>query len=129
MALEDTDYWSMDYNADTRSIELDWKETTSAMTADEFKEALEHFAGHIRDQSATGALVDVRRFGFQMTPELEPWRLQNIVPAYNAGGLRRFAYLLPVGVEYRPGDGGEGADFVTDYFEHIDDARTWLKQA
>jgi hypothetical protein len=129
MALEDTEYWSMVHNPDTCAIELDWKDATERMTADDFKEALEHFAGYIRDQSATGALVDVRRFGFKTTPELEPWRLQNIVPVYNAGGLKRFAYMLPMGTEYRPGDGGAGAEFVTDYFEDIDDARSWLKEA
>jgi hypothetical protein len=129
MALEDTKYWSMTHNPDTHAIELDWKETSGAMTTDDFKEALEHFAGYIRDQSATGALVDVRRFGFESPPELEPWRQENIVPVYNAGGLKRFAYLLPAGVEYRPGGGGDGAAFVTDYFEDIDEARAWLQQA
>ena len=129
MALEDTRYWSMSHNADTRSIELGWKDATSAMSVDDFKEALHHFAGHIRDLAATGALVDVRRFGFHTTADLEPWRLQSIVPAYNAGGLKRFAYLLPVGTQYRPGDGGERAEFVTDYFEDLDAARAWLKQA
>jgi hypothetical protein len=129
MALEDTQYWSMSHNADTRSIELGWKDATSAMSVDDFKEALRHFADQIRDRAATGALVDVRHFGFTTTAELEPWRLQNIVPVYNAGGLKRFAYLLPVGTQYRPGDGGEQAEFVTDYFDDLDTARGWLKQA
>jgi hypothetical protein len=129
MALEDTQYWSMRHNADTSSIELGWKDATSAMSVDDFKEALQHFAGHIREEAATGALVDVRRFRFATTADLEPWRLQNIVPAYNHGGLKRFAYLLPVGTQYRPGDGGEQAEFTTDYFEDLDAARTWLKQA
>jgi hypothetical protein len=128
MALEDTQYWTMRHNAQTRSIELDWKDATDQMTAEDFKQALEHFAGHIGGQSATGALVDLRRFGFATTPELEPWRVKNIVPAYNAGGLKRFAYILPAGAEYRPG-GGEGAEFVTDYFEDVADARAWLGQA
>jgi hypothetical protein len=85
MALEDTHYWSMSHNADTRSIELDWKDATSAMSGDDFKEALQHFAGHIREEGATGALVDVRRFRFATTADLEPWRLQNIVPRRRPG--------------------------------------------
>jgi hypothetical protein len=127
--LEDTKYWSMGYNPQIRSIELEWKGDTSVMTAGDFKLALERLAGHIRDQSATGTLIDVRSFGFQMTPELNTWRLEQIIPAYNAGGLKRFAYVLPPGMPYRPGDGGGDAQFSTDYFDDPDDARSWLAKA
>jgi hypothetical protein len=129
MALEDTEYWLMTLNRATRSIELDWKDATSAMSGDDFKEALEHLAAHIRDQSATGTLIDLRTFHFAPTPELDAWRREEIVPAYNAGGLKRFAYLLPEGADYQPGGGGEGDEFVTDWFESPDEARAWLKQA
>jgi hypothetical protein len=129
MQLEDTEYWSMTHNPDTRSIELDWKDTTSEMTDQDFKRALERLAEHIRDQSATGALIDVRTFGFRMTPELDGWRRQNIIPAYNAGGLTRFAYLLRPGADYQPGGGGDEAEFTTDYFDDPDEARSWLKEA
>jgi hypothetical protein len=99
------------------------------MTDEDFKRALEHLAGHIRDQSATEALIDVRHFGFRITRDLEPWRLANIIPAYNEGGLKRFAYLLPRGVDYRPAGGGDAAEFSTDYFDDEDKARDWLKCA
>jgi glucan phosphorylase len=129
MQLEDAEYWSMTHNPDTRSIELDWKDTTSAMTDEDFKQALEHLAAHIRDRSATGTMIDVRTFAFRMTPELDRWRLENIIPAYNAGGLERFAYVLPPGMPYRPGDGGDAAEFTTDYFDDPEQARSWLKGA
>jgi hypothetical protein len=125
-ALEDTMYWSMAHNPQTRSIELEWKGETSEMTAEDFKRALEGLVGHIRDHSATGTLIDVRSFGFRMTPELDTWRQEQIIPAYNAGGLKRFAYVLPPGMPYRPGDGGAEARFTTDYFDDPDDARAWL---
>jgi hypothetical protein len=129
MALEDTKYWSMTHNTETRSIELDWKDSTGAMGADDFKEALERLAAHIRDQSATGTLINLRSFHFAATPELDAWRRREIIPAYNAGGLKRFAYLLPEGADYRPGGGGEGDEFITDWFDDPHDARAWLKQA
>lgn len=129
MLLEDTEYWAMTHDADTRSIALDWKPTTAEMSADDFKQALEHLAEHIREKTATGALIDVRSFRFAMTPELDGWRIENIVPAYNAGGLRRFSYLLPPGAEYRPGGGGDSAAFVTDYFHDRQRARAWLRDA
>ena len=129
MVLEENNYWAMSHNELARAIELDWKAGTSEMAAGDFQEALEHLAGHIRDHGATGTLIDVRSFQFSMTPELERWRVANIIPAYNAGGLRRFAYLLPPGAEYRPGDGGDGADFATEYFHDADAARAWLRDA
>jgi hypothetical protein len=127
--LEETEYWSMSHDPDARSVELDWKPETSGMTAEDFMRALEHLAAHIREQAATGTLIDVRAFGFRMTPELDAWRMERIIPAYNAGGLKRFAYLLPAGMPYRPGDGGADAQFVTDYFDDAERARSWLKGA
>jgi hypothetical protein len=127
--LEDTKYWSMTHNPQTRSIELDWKRETSVMTTEDFKRALERLAGRIRDESATGTLIDVRSFGFRMTPELDSWRREQVIPAYNAGGLQRFAYVLPPRVAYRPGDGGATAEFTTEYFDDPDRARSWPAEA
>jgi hypothetical protein len=99
------------------------------MTAEDFKAALSQLATHIRAEHATGALVDVREFGFHTTAELGEWREENIIPAYNAAGLKRFAYLLPPGVDYRPAGGGDGAQFATDYFDDPAQARAWLAEA
>jgi hypothetical protein len=129
MALEDTRYWSIIHNQDARAIELDWKDATREMGADDFKQALEHLAKHIREQSATGTLINLRTFHFSPTPELDAWRREEIIPAYNSGGLKRFAYLLPEGADYRPGGGGDTDEFLTDYFEDVEQARAWLRAA
>lgn len=129
MALEDHEYWSMSHNPEANAIELDWKSNTSTMSEDDFKLALEHLAKHIGEQSATGTLVDVRTFGFTMTPQLGGWRDENIIPAYNTAGLKRFAYVLPQGMPYQPSGGGDDALFITDYFEDPEAARAWLKDA
>jgi hypothetical protein len=129
MPLEDTQYWSMTHNRDANAIELNWKSTTSSMTGDDFKAALERLATHIREQAATGTLIDLRTFGFTSTPELDQWRREQIIPAYNAAGLKRFAYLLPPGADYRPGGSGDTDAFSTDYFDDSEQARAWLKDA
>jgi hypothetical protein len=127
MMLEDNEFWSMSIAERSRTVELEWKEATAAMSADDFKSALQHLAAHISEQGADATLVDVRRFRFRMTPELDGWRLEHIIPAYNEAGLARFAYLLPPGVPYRPSAGGDAARFETGYFERIDEARDWLR--
>jgi hypothetical protein len=127
MVLEDDAFWTMTHNDDASSIELEWKPSTADMSAADFQRALQHLAKHISEQRAGGALIDVRNFHFAMTPELDGWRQEAIIPAYNAGGLKRFAYLLPPGVEYRPGGGGDAATFATDYFDDQERARAWLR--
>jgi hypothetical protein len=129
MVLEDDRYWMMSHNEDTSSIELDWKPSTADMTAGDFQRALEHLAKHIGEKRASGTLIDVRSFKFAPTAELDVWRREKIVPAYNAGGLRRFAYLLRAGADYRPGGGGDEDAFITDYFDDQERARAWLRDA
>jgi hypothetical protein len=129
MPLEDHEFWTMTYNDDIKAVELRWKSPGGAMTGEDFKLALEHLAEHIRECSASGTLIDVRRFDFATTPELDQWRRETIIPAYNAGGLRRFAYLLPAGVDARPGGTGETDEFLTDYFDQPEAARAWLAEA
>src|SRR5213592_3464556 len=90
--LEDDSYWVMGYVEATHSVDLDWKTESATMTGDDFKRALRHLADHLAERRATGTLVDVRQFGFRMTPELDEWRRATIVPAYNQAGLKRFAY-------------------------------------
>jgi hypothetical protein len=127
MMLEDDVFWTMSHDEATSSIELGWKPSTADMSAADFRRALEHLAKHIDAQRASGTLVDVRSFKFAMTPELDAWRREQIIPAYNAGGLKRFAYLLPPGAEYRPGGGGDAALFTTNYFDDEERARAWLR--
>jgi hypothetical protein len=129
MVLEEDPFWTMTHNEDTSSIELEWKASTAEMSAGDFQRALQHLAEHIDRQRASGTLIDVRNFDFAMTPELDVWRQEQIIPAYNAGGLKRFAYLLPAGAQYRPGGGGDAATFTTDYFDDQERARAWLRDA
>jgi hypothetical protein len=129
MPLENHDYWSMTYHPDINTVELVWKDTSSEMAADDIKMALEQLAEHIREKAATGTLIDVRTFHFAPTPELDQWRREQIIPKYNSGGLKRFAYLLPPGASYRPGGAGDTDEFLTDWFDKLDAARAWLKHA
>jgi hypothetical protein len=127
--LEDGAYWSLSHVGETRSVELVWKASTESMSEDDFKQALSALASYLGERQATGVLVDVRAFGFRMTEEVHDWRLERIIPAYNQAGLRRFAYLLAAGSQLRPGGGGAGARFETEYFDEIGAARAWLAAA
>ena len=62
----------------TRIISVDWKEATSAMTAEEFKADLTLFATYVETKKARGILVDVSKFRHKMEPEVQQWRVKNI---------------------------------------------------
>ena len=114
--------------ADAGYVELRWYDTTEAMSAAEFQDWLAGFAGEVERRQRPGVLVDGTSFLMDPNNMDEPWRNEHIVPRYNAGGVRKFAFHMPDGM---PAIGGsperEGpADFLTAYFGHRQDALDWL---
>ncbi len=126
MELERNRYWTMDLVDERSTIDLVWTDATSNMAADDFKGALERFAGYAEQHHPKSLLVDVRRFGFTLAPELGEFRDKKIAPRYNGAGVQKFAYVFPPGVDTPPGAKNPGEDFETSYFKSTDDARAWL---
>jgi hypothetical protein len=116
--------------ADVQCLEIRWYDTTAGMSAGEFQDWLSGFAAEVERRKRPGILVDAT--SFLMDPanmDGEPdWRYENIVPHYNTGGVRKFAFHMPDGM---PAIGGtpekEGpSDFLTGYFGRRQDALDWL---
>ena len=59
------------------------------MSEEDFKAALTTFAGYVEQQQARGILVDVAQFRHRPSPDLQPWRVQNISTRYAAAGVKR----------------------------------------
>ena len=116
------------WDGKTHIIRLDWQEATSTMSDDDFKNALALFAGHVEEKKARGILVDVRYFRHSMGADVQPWRLANISPRYNAAGVQRFAFLFPQGVQIPPmmNHSGAGEQFITRAFNGQEQAFAWL---
>jgi hypothetical protein len=114
-----------------RIIRLDWQEATSAMSDDDFKNALALFAGHVEEKKARGILVDVRYFHHKMSAEVQQWRLANISTRYNAAGVQRFAFLFPQGVQIPPmmNQSGDCERFITRAFGSQEQAFRWLGES
>jgi hypothetical protein len=73
-------------------------------------------------------LIDGTRFMMDPANLNDAWRDANIIPRYNAAGVRRFAFLFPDGM---PAIGAppaaEGpATFPTGYFARRQGALDWL---
>jgi len=112
----------------TELVELRWYDTTAAMSAEQFQDWLTTFAAHVERLGRPRVLIDGTRFMMDPANLDDAWRDANIIPRYNAAGVRRFALLFPDGM---PAIGAppavEGpATFPTGYFARRQEALDWL---
>ncbi|MGI9552134.1 MAG: hypothetical protein ACR2MT_13105 [Aurantibacter sp.] len=105
-----------------------WSDATKNMTVEDYREALHNYAGFGSEYKVPAMLVDVRNFKYQMTPELGIWRDKEISPRYAKFGLRKFGYIVPLGVVSKIKDTMTKVErsFEEDYFETEKEAIDWL---
>jgi len=109
-------------------IELRWFDSTSEMSAPEFQSWLTKFVESVERCGRSGVLVDSTAFRMSPAKMDGPWRDANIIPRYNAAGVKRFAFHMPEGM---PAIGEPPAieapgQFPTGYFGRRQDALDWL---
>jgi hypothetical protein len=112
----------------TELVELRWYDTTADMSAQQFQDWLTTFADHVERLHRPRVLIDGTRFMMDPANVDDAWRDTNIIPRYNAAGVRRFAFLFP---DEMPAIGAapaaEGpATFPTGYFARRQEALDWL---
>ena len=108
--------------------EIRWYDSTEEMTGDQFNEWLTVFAWHVAEKKRAGVLVDSVQFRMPIDRMDLGWRDENIVPRYNAAGVRKFAFLMPSGMPFigkEPAPEGP-AQFPTAYFGSRAGAVEWL---
>jgi hypothetical protein len=86
------------------------------------------FADLVEQRRRPGVLVDAVAFRMNPTHMNGEWRDANIIPRYGRGGVRKFAFHMPLGM---PAIGKEPAkegpaQFPTAYFGTRRDALGWL---
>ena len=110
-------------------VEIRWFDTSADMSGDDFNEFLGTYAGHVEVCGRRGALVDAVQFRMDFAKMNLGWRDENIIPRYNAAGVKKFAFILPAGAPPTANDPApEGpADFPTGYFDSRTEALAWIK--
>jgi hypothetical protein len=114
-------------------LELEWLDHSASMTDDDFKRSMQRYAKLAGAHSSHYLLVDVTRFRHTMGEGVGAWRDEHIIPAYNAAGVKKFAFLFPPGA---PGTVEEGIDpakeppgeFPTGYFAERERIVDWFRQ-
>lgn len=113
---------------DDNTIELEWSAETATMDEAQFRSGLERLAGFAEAHPGMNLLVDVRNFGYRPAPDNTAWRDANIIPRYNAGGVRKMAFLLPAGAGPGSPPAPEGpAHFPTGWFDSEEAIAAWFK--
>lgn len=109
-------------------VELRWYDSTESMSAQDFQAWLLIFAEHVLRLRRSFVLIDSTRFLMDPARLDNEWRFANIIPRYNAAGVRRLAFQFPDGVPAigtPPAPEGP-ATFPTAYFGRRQEALDWL---
>lgn len=108
--------------------EIRWFDTTSAAEGEDFNNVMSQFASIIESSGQINALVDAVQFKMDFSKMIPGWREEHIVPRYNAAGLKKFAFVMPVGMPAigKPPVKDGTANYWTAYFETRQDALIWL---
>ena len=113
-------------------LELRWLPSTSSMTDGAFMATLCLFAREAEQSRPRGLFIDATQFHhrFANADGVMAWRDAHIIPRYGAAGIRRFAFLMPVGFPDAGREAVEGpAIFPTKWFVDHRAALTWLRSA
>jgi hypothetical protein len=114
-------------------LELEWLEASADMTDDDFKRSMARYAELAGERSAQYLLVDVTNFRHSMGEGVAAWRDEQIIPAYNAAGVRKFASLFPEGARGTVESGNQPSteppgDFPTGYFTERRNILEWFAE-
>jgi hypothetical protein len=114
-----------------RTLELCWLTSTSEMTDDGFRDTLGLFAAEGERARPTYMVIDATEFHHELGGGVLEWRDLEIIPRYNAAGVKKFAFLWPPGTPGTVESGGtptpEGsASFPTGWFTSRERAYQWL---
>ena len=112
-------------------IEIRWFDGTATMSGTEFNDWLSRFAAAVERTGRSRVLVDGLAFAMPPGRMDANWRDANIIPRYNAAGVKRFAFLMPAGmpaIGAPPTKDGPAA-YPTAYFGTRGAAMEWLTSA
>ena len=121
------------HDAESGILELTWLPSTSTMTDEDFKTVLTEFTSHVEEVRSPYLLIDMVQFRHRPGSEIGKWRDDQIIPRYNAAGVKKFAFHAPLGFPNTMESGGkEGierpANFPTAWFGSRENALRWFQQ-
>ena len=131
--LDRDEYGVIWHDPEDGILELEWLDRSANMTDDDFKRSMQRYAELAGAHSTPYLLVDVTKFRHTMGEGVGAWRDEHIIPAYNAAGVTKFAFLFPTGAPGTVEEGNEPAkeppgEFPTGYFTTREGILDWFGQ-
>ena len=131
--LERDEYGVIRHYPEDGILELEWLEQSADMTDDDFKQSMQRYAEMAGAHSTPYLLVDVTKFRHTMGEGIGAWRDENIIPAYNAAAVKKFAFLFPAGTRGTVEEGNAPAreppgEFPTGYFTERGRILDWFDE-
>jgi hypothetical protein len=131
--LDRDQYGVIRHHPEEGMLELEWLDASENMTDEDFKRSMLRFAALAAEQSTPHMLVDVTRFRFTPGAGVPAWRDEHVIPAYDAAGVEKFAFLVPAGA---PGTVEQGTppakeppgQFPTGYFTERARIVGWFRE-
>jgi hypothetical protein len=122
------------HDSENGILELTWLPSTATMTDEDFKAVLTQFASHAEMVRAQYLLIDMMQFQHRPGAEIGRWRDEEIIPRYNAAGVKKFAFQAPPGFPNTMESGGKEAvehpaKFPTGWFGSRQNALKWFGQS
>ena len=122
-------YAAYRFDEEHNVIELEWLESTRDMTEEDFRRGLTLLAEQAEQHPGATLLIDNRRFGYTPAADNAEWRDREIIPRYNASGVRKEAFLVPPGAKESISKMPQGsAEFEYGFFESPDEANAWVRE-
>ena len=119
------------YDAQWKTMELKWEQTTRSMSDEGFRQTLQLLADEGLELRPDYVIIDATEFFHSVADSTFDWRNEHIIPLYNQAGFKKFAFLVteqaPSTVEKGAEPAPDGpADFPTAWFESRDRLYAWL---
>jgi len=122
--------WGVILRVNDQILELRWLPTSSTMSDGGFMATLCLFVWEAEKARPRGLLIDALEFRHKFGSGVMEWRDAHIIPRYGAAGVRRFAFVMPVGFPDAGKEAVEGpAVFPTKWFLDRQQALAWLGDA
>src|SRR5262245_19487112 len=82
------------------TLELKWLRTTEHATEAQARDTMALFAAKTAELKPRLLIVDTTEFAHRWADDMMVWRDEEIVPQYNAGGVKKFAFITGEGVPF-----------------------------
>ncbi|MCS6968477.1 MAG: hypothetical protein RMJ44_07350 [Cytophagales bacterium] len=93
--IEQTPYWTIQYETDYNIIVVHWHAPASTMAEEEYKTCVLRFVDLLRQLKIEKFLVDASAGHLIMLPHIQEWHDKVIAPQYEEMGIKKIAFVYP----------------------------------